>query len=398
MHFITLVSNFSSVAMEFDRRPGLKFLLQHICQTNISANLYQLSALAWCVQFVVDFALSNSAQHRNEECLASMSELFKEIELVYGEKLNKKCLEAGNTEKRVKSGGRSRNHHQRLSTSEEVLPQRSFDVLLRPVEQSTSPGSSQGNTELSAKLDYERRHSKCNPFDEESGKLIQTQPKLKHYLSQYFLFKMLLDYNCGTFQLVSSTSFNHHLNDYRRVKERQSIAQWTQQQQSQPTGTTSKRGSDPAVLLKSAFSVGNGKGSNSFNTSTQSVFSAAATDAHQSAEESGAEASALQLGAAITVDAGLSAETARFLARDCAIAVSAWSSILGSVIELHARSQADSFLYMLPAFRRLARPLMRTIGEDQPVLRAALIEWVDRLAALLQAATEDSTAGTFDER
>lgn len=156
--------------MDFDRRPGLKFLLQHICQTNINANLYQLSALAWCVQFVVDFSLSNNVQHRNEECLSSMSELFKEIELVYGEKLNKKQQES-NGEKRVKSGGR-RGHHQRLSTSEEVLSQRSFDVFLRPVEVTSSGNheNTASNKELS-NTDLERQHSKSNPFDEESGKL-----------------------------------------------------------------------------------------------------------------------------------------------------------------------------------------------------------------------------------
>ena len=73
--------------MDFDSRPGIKFLMQHICQTNMSANLYQMSALVWCVQFVVNFALCCSDQHRNEDCLTVLEELFSEITIIYGQKV-----------------------------------------------------------------------------------------------------------------------------------------------------------------------------------------------------------------------------------------------------------------------------------------------------------------------
>lgn len=154
--------------MDFDSRPGLKFLLQHICQTNISANLYQLSALAWCVQFVVDFALCNTVQHRNEECLASLCELFREIEAIYGEKVGKKV--------ELKSGSKaSKGHHhqQRLSTSEEAL--KSFDILFVPVESSCSTSKkeitqNEDTNESPEKIEKQRRHSKANPFDEGNRK------------------------------------------------------------------------------------------------------------------------------------------------------------------------------------------------------------------------------------
>jgi len=61
--------------------------MQHICQTSVSANLYQISALVWSVQFVVNFSLASSEQHRNEECAAALEELFGEIEVMYRQKL-----------------------------------------------------------------------------------------------------------------------------------------------------------------------------------------------------------------------------------------------------------------------------------------------------------------------
>lgn len=184
--------------MEFDSRPGLKFLMQHICQTSNSANLYQMSALAWSVQFVVNFALSSgSGEHRNEECLASLEELFAEIGPMYSEK--------------VKSLGSNRSPVKRDNGSPVTaqLP----PILNLPFIEHQLDSESVDSVPATPRVPT----AKCNPFDE-GGQL-------------------------PAYQLVSSHSFSQYLSDYRKTKQKQSTAHWHH------------RGSEPQLSLKANASA-----------------------------------------------------------------------------------------------------------------------------------------------
>ncbi|RWS16722.1 brefeldin A-inhibited guanine nucleotide-exchange protein 3-like protein [Dinothrombium tinctorium] len=53
--FLEVFSNAGHIYREFDNRPGLKFLIQKICDISVPANLYQQSALCFSVKFLIYF-------------------------------------------------------------------------------------------------------------------------------------------------------------------------------------------------------------------------------------------------------------------------------------------------------------------------------------------------------
>ena len=70
-------------SIQFDRRPGLKFLIQQICHSKLPANLYQLSIMTWIVQFVVDFRFAIIDHHFTQ----TIGELFQDCFADYKAKL-----------------------------------------------------------------------------------------------------------------------------------------------------------------------------------------------------------------------------------------------------------------------------------------------------------------------
>lgn len=76
-----------SLAMNFDTRPGLKYLIGHICKSTVVPNLYQISSLVWSLQFAINFFLCSRIDCHNEESLSVLEELFGEILDIYGAKL-----------------------------------------------------------------------------------------------------------------------------------------------------------------------------------------------------------------------------------------------------------------------------------------------------------------------
>lgn len=82
-----LLNQSFTLAMNFDSRIGLKYLIQQISQSTMAANLYQLSSLVWCVQFIVNFYLGSSIKYRDEECLATLGDLFDEVCSLYVDKV-----------------------------------------------------------------------------------------------------------------------------------------------------------------------------------------------------------------------------------------------------------------------------------------------------------------------
>lgn len=72
--------------MDFDARPGLKYLIRYVCQSSVPPNLSQLSSLVWSLQFVLHQFLCSSLSKRGEsadDSLAALEELFSEISAVY---------------------------------------------------------------------------------------------------------------------------------------------------------------------------------------------------------------------------------------------------------------------------------------------------------------------------
>lgn len=47
-------------ASNFDLRPGLKFLVQKVAQTNVASNLYKQAGVSWTIHMVVLFELCMS--------------------------------------------------------------------------------------------------------------------------------------------------------------------------------------------------------------------------------------------------------------------------------------------------------------------------------------------------
>lgn len=47
-------------ACNFDIRPGLKFLVQKVAQTNVATNLYKQAGVSWTIHMVVLFELCMS--------------------------------------------------------------------------------------------------------------------------------------------------------------------------------------------------------------------------------------------------------------------------------------------------------------------------------------------------
>lgn len=72
--------------MDFDSRPGLKYLIGHMCKATVVPNLYQISSLVWCMQFSISFFLCSNVDYQNEEALLIIDELFNEISNVYCQK------------------------------------------------------------------------------------------------------------------------------------------------------------------------------------------------------------------------------------------------------------------------------------------------------------------------
>lgn len=72
------------IACSFDLRPGLKFLVQKVAQTNVAANLYKQAGVSWTIHMVVLFELCMSHSpltlEHVKEVLSSENDLhnFKE--------------------------------------------------------------------------------------------------------------------------------------------------------------------------------------------------------------------------------------------------------------------------------------------------------------------------------
>ncbi|GFT42290.1 brefeldin A-inhibited guanine nucleotide-exchange protein 3 [Nephila pilipes] len=56
-------------ACDFDARPGLKFLVQKVAQTNVAANLYKQAGVSWTIQMVTIFEMCMSSEDLNLDCV-----------------------------------------------------------------------------------------------------------------------------------------------------------------------------------------------------------------------------------------------------------------------------------------------------------------------------------------
>lgn len=56
-------------ACNFDLRPGLKFLVQKVAQTNVAANLYKQAGVSWTIHMVVLFELCMSHSPLTSDCV-----------------------------------------------------------------------------------------------------------------------------------------------------------------------------------------------------------------------------------------------------------------------------------------------------------------------------------------
>ncbi|GFX32652.1 brefeldin A-inhibited guanine nucleotide-exchange protein 3 [Trichonephila clavipes] len=56
-------------ACDFDVRPGLKFLVQKVAQTNVAANLYKQAGVSWTIQMVTIFEMCMSSEDLSLDCV-----------------------------------------------------------------------------------------------------------------------------------------------------------------------------------------------------------------------------------------------------------------------------------------------------------------------------------------
>ncbi|KAG1677896.1 Brefeldin A-inhibited guanine nucleotide-exchange protein 3 [Nymphon striatum] len=76
-HLKTLLQSLSMsyiVAYDFDSRPGLKFLIQKVCDAQVAVNLYKQAGAAWTIHTVALFELSlaNNSQPLTQNCVKSL--------------------------------------------------------------------------------------------------------------------------------------------------------------------------------------------------------------------------------------------------------------------------------------------------------------------------------------